>query len=74
MLALERETGCARFGYDPTGDEYLEAAGEHGYCLAFKVESVERLNLSKPEDFKFPDSTVFYVRPVFATFPRSFCR
>jgi hypothetical protein len=59
-----------RFGYDSkrtlegklisewgpfdTTQPYFVDASEHGYCLVYRVLPLQRLNLSKPEDFKFP--------------------
>ena len=35
-------------------DKYFDAATDHGYCIAYKVESLARLNVPKPADYKFP--------------------
>ena len=59
-----------RFGYDSkrslaselisewgafdTAQPYFVDASENGYCLVYRVLPLQRLNLSKPEDFKFP--------------------
>lgn len=35
-------------------DAYFDAATDHGYCLAYKVDSLSRLNVPKPAEYKFP--------------------
>ncbi len=40
---------------DPQAAErYFVEAPEPGFCLAYRVEAVERMSLSKPEEFRFP--------------------
>jgi hypothetical protein len=39
---------------DPATDTYFIAAKERGYCLAYRVEPVERLSIPKPPGFDFP--------------------
>ncbi|MCZ7384178.1 MAG: HNH endonuclease [Candidatus Methanoperedens sp.] len=44
----------SRFGeFDDKQSYYIKAPSE-GFCLAFKVKSLQRLNLPKPNGFKFP--------------------
>jgi hypothetical protein len=49
-----RERLLQEYGDDPIDDPYFAQASDHGYCLAFKVRPLERLNLSKPADYTFP--------------------
>ncbi len=49
-----RELLLKEYGDDPADDPYFIKASDHGYCLAFKVKPLERLNLPKPDDYKFP--------------------
>ena len=42
------------FGLEDLNDPYFDKARDQGYCLAYKVDSVVRLNVAKPVDFKFP--------------------
>jgi putative restriction endonuclease len=42
------------FAEDPSKDPYFSDKEESGYCFAFKVTPLERISLSKPKDFKFP--------------------
>jgi hypothetical protein len=44
----------AVFGVTDLKDAYFDAAANQGYCLAYKVGSLVRLNLPKPPDYKFP--------------------
>ena len=49
-----RERLLQEYGDDPIDDPYFIKASDHGYCLAFKVASPERLSLAKPDDYTFP--------------------
>lgn len=42
------------FGLDDLNDPYFDKAKDQGYCLAYKVDSLLRLDVPKPADFKFP--------------------
>ncbi len=42
------------FGLDDLSDPYFDKAKDQGYCLVYKVDSLVRLNVPKPADFKFP--------------------
>jgi len=42
------------FGYVDTEQPYFEDGPEKGYCVAYKVMPLQRLNLPKPTDFTFP--------------------
>lgn len=42
------------FGLANLDDPYFDAAPEHGYCLAYKIDSLGRLRVPKPADFRFP--------------------
>jgi hypothetical protein len=44
----------AVFGVTDLNDAYFDAAANQGYCLAYKVGSLVRLDLPKPADYKFP--------------------
>lgn len=44
----------AAFGVSDLNDPYLDKAKDQGYCLAYKVDSLVRLNVPKPSDYKFP--------------------
>lgn len=35
-------------------DPYFDAAVDHGYCVAFKVDHLQRLQVPKPDDYRFP--------------------
>lgn len=48
-----------RFGEFDDKQTYFAKAPSQGVCLAFKVKPLQRLNLSKPEDFKFPQQGWF---------------
>jgi hypothetical protein len=54
-----RQQLAERFGRDPANDSYFMDAAERGYCLAFIVTPVERLNIAKPDDFRFPQAGWF---------------
>jgi hypothetical protein len=41
-------------GLDDLHDPYFDKAKDQGYCLAYKVDSMVRLNVPKPADFTFP--------------------
>jgi hypothetical protein len=49
-----RERLIKTFDEDPANDPYFAQKANSGYCIAFKVTALERLNLAKPEGFKFP--------------------
>jgi hypothetical protein len=42
------------FGLDDLNDAYFDKAKDQGYCLAYKVDSLARLDVPKPAEFKFP--------------------
>lgn len=37
-------------------DVYFDKAADHGYCVAYRVDSLVRLNASKPIQYRFPQS------------------
>jgi len=41
-------------GLDSANDSYLSDKPDRGFCLAYKVTSVEPMNVPKPNDFSFP--------------------
>jgi len=43
-----------RFGDFDEGQPYYVRAPEQGFCLAWKVDPLQRLNLAKPRGFRFP--------------------
>lgn len=43
-----------KFDEDPVNDPYYAEKSESGYCIAFKVDPLEKLDLEKPDGFKFP--------------------
>ncbi|WP_218838059.1 HNH endonuclease [Candidatus Methanoperedens nitratireducens] len=43
-----------RFGEIDDKQSYYTEAPSQGFCLVFKVKSLQRLNLPKPDEFKFP--------------------
>ena len=43
-----------RFAEDPATDPYYADKSEQGYCIAFKVTPLQKLDLPKPDGFKFP--------------------
>jgi len=49
-----RDRLVSRFGnFDPTQPYFVEAP-EQGYCLVWKVMPLQRINLPKPDDLRFP--------------------
>jgi hypothetical protein len=42
------------FGIADLADRYFDAAADHGYCVAFKVDNVQRLRVPKPDEYRFP--------------------
>ena len=42
------------FELDDLNDPYFDNAKDQGYCLAYKVDSLVRLDVPKPAEFKFP--------------------
>jgi hypothetical protein len=42
------------FGLDDLNDPYFDKAKDQGYCLAYMVDSLVRLDVPKPADFNFP--------------------
>ena len=42
------------FDVTDLNDAYFAAAADHGYCLAYKVDSLSRLNVPKPVEYNFP--------------------
>jgi hypothetical protein len=42
------------FGVDDSYDPYFDKAKDQGYCLAYKVHSLDRLDVPKPAEFRFP--------------------
>ena len=42
------------FGLDDLNDPYFDKAKDKGYCLAYKVDSLVRIDATKPAEFKFP--------------------
>lgn len=42
------------FGVDDLNDSYFDMAKDQGYCLAYKIDSLVRLNVTKPAKFNFP--------------------
>jgi len=44
----------ASFGLDDLNDAYFDKSKDQGYCLAYKVDSLARLDVPKPAEFKFP--------------------
>jgi len=42
------------FGVDDSYDPYFDQAADQGYCLVYKVDSLVRLNVPKPVEFRFP--------------------
>jgi hypothetical protein len=42
------------FGIDNLQDPYFDKASDQGFCLAYKVDSLVRLDLKKPVQFNFP--------------------
>jgi hypothetical protein len=42
------------FGLVDLNDTYFDKAKDQGYCLAYKVDSLVRLNVTKPAEIKFP--------------------
>ena len=49
-----REMLVTRFGHYDEGTPYAVNAPEMGYCLAYKSDPLERLNIPKPDNFRFP--------------------
>lgn len=43
-----------RFGDFDTEQPYFVDAPEHGYCIAWKVLSLEQLDVTRPEGFRMP--------------------
>lgn len=43
-----------RFDVDGLNDPYFVKAKNHGYCLAYQVDSLVRLAAPKPAEFRFP--------------------
>ena len=48
-----REKLLGEFGEDPATDPYYADKSEAGYCIAFKVNPIEQLDLQKPDNFRF---------------------
>jgi len=42
------------FGLDDLNDAYFDKSKDQGYCLAYMVDSLARLDVPKPAEFKFP--------------------
>ena len=42
------------FGVTGLSEPYFDKAKDKGYCLAYKLDSLVRLNVLKPAEFKFP--------------------
>lgn len=42
------------FGENNLNDPYFDAASNQGYCIAYKVDSLVRLTVPKPADYRFP--------------------
>lgn len=42
------------FDMTELNDAYFETASDQGYCIAYKIGSLVRLNVPKPADYKFP--------------------
>jgi 5-methylcytosine-specific restriction enzyme A len=42
------------FGIKDLDDPYFDKAKDEGYCLAYKVDSLVRVNLPRPAEIKFP--------------------
>ncbi|MCC9602888.1 HNH endonuclease [Stieleria sp. JC731] len=49
-----RDRLIERFGEDPATDPYYADKAEKGYCIAFKVTPLQKVELPKPDGFKFP--------------------
>jgi hypothetical protein len=49
-----RERFQVSFGLADFNDPYFDKAKNQGYCIAYKVDSLVRLNVSKPAEFNFP--------------------
>lgn len=49
-----RERVIQIFDEDPASDPYFVDKADSGYCIAFKITPLQKLNLKKPEGFKFP--------------------
>jgi hypothetical protein len=50
--------------------EYFVDGPEAGYCLSYKVAAIERTNIPRPDDFKFPHQGWLKVSPeVVAAWP-----
>ena len=49
-----RERIIQIFDEDPASDPYFVDKADSGYCIAFKITPLQKLNLKKPEGFKFP--------------------
>jgi hypothetical protein len=52
----EKNTVAERLNLTPgqAAQPYFLDGPESGFCLWYNVEALERLNLSKPDDFRFP--------------------
>jgi hypothetical protein len=44
----------AVFGETRLNDAYFEDSSDHGYCIAYKIDDLVRLNVPKPAGYKFP--------------------
>ena len=44
----------ARFGKFDLSQSYFESAPDHGYCLAWKVIPIQKVDLVKPKQLRFP--------------------
>ena len=43
--------------------DYFVGGPEAGYCLSYKVAAIERLNIPRPDDFKFPHQGWLRISP-----------
>jgi hypothetical protein len=49
-----RKRFLAAFGLFDLNDQYFDNAKDHGFCIAYKVDSIVPVNVPKPSDYKFP--------------------
>jgi hypothetical protein len=49
-----RDRLIKNFDEDPVNDPYYAEKSESGYCIAFKVDPLEKIDLQKPDGFNFP--------------------